>query len=94
MPLVDRKCSLCGHREEDLLERPTILAGADLCPQCGEPTFEALKAAPNFTINGNTLKAMDFWDRENSNCTGSYGNSYTKLDLRDKKMAAKPVYSK
>jgi hypothetical protein len=37
---------------------------------------------------------MDWWDCENDKCQGSYGNSYTKLDLRDRKMASHPVYSK
>ena len=92
MPLTDRKCE-CGYHEEDRIERP-IQNAPVLCPICGKETFGLIYAAPNFSINGDTLKALDFWDKENSNCTGSYGNSYTKLDLRDKKMSKHVEYSK
>ena len=92
MPLTDRKCQ-CGHHEEDLIERP-ICPDPLLCPQCGGPTFQLCYAAPNFSINGDTIRALDFWDKENSNCDGVYGKSYTTLDLRDKKMGKHVEYSK
>lgn len=92
MPLLDRECA-CGYRENDILEHP-IQTCSIICPACGEPTFRPIPCSGNFHIDGGTCKAMDWWDNENDKCQGSYGNSYTKLDLRDRKMASHPVYSK
>ena len=93
MPLLDRKCQGCGYQEVDLLERP-IGDPSIICPECGQASFAQLPSAGSFHIDGGTCKAMDWWDGENDKCQGSYGNSYTKLDLRDRKMASHPVYSK
>jgi len=94
MPLLDRKCQGCGHQEVDLLERP-IGDPSIICPECGQASFAQLPSAGSFHIDGgDACRALDFWDRENSNCDGVYGKSYTKLDLRDKKMGKHVEYSK
>ena len=93
MPLCDRKCP-CGHHEEDILERP-IQDAQIVCPICGQKTYTQLPCAGSFHIDGaDACKALDMWDRENANCDGVYGKTYTKLDLRDNQMAKHPVYSK
>ena len=76
MPLYDRRCKTCEHKEQDLYEHSyTELIE---CPSCKQLTFVVQFSAPHLAPDG-LYSFMDQLDRSRQSATEGHGNASYRM---------------
>jgi hypothetical protein len=68
--LLDRVCSECGNREDDLYERGSIQEFV-ACPKCGSLSFKKIMTVPHIGRE-EIVAANHFIEKENEKCERTY----------------------